>query len=126
MDLQQREDLLRLRQLLDDPASTAIDIVECYMRLLSPQLQMLARDGYRRDGRGLIEIDLRDIDLRNTRGGLPIHYFPTEDYDDDWPQEAFELIRSYEPDHEIVVLVYHDSGPMLFILDQAAGPAGSG
>lgn len=117
MNDQQRDDMLLLRQLLEDPTTDPIELTECYVRVLSDQLLVLAAQGHKQSGRGLVEIDLRGIDLRSARGGIPILFFPREDYGDDWPREAFEAMDSYDPNRELITLVFHDSGPMIFILE---------
>jgi hypothetical protein len=117
MNDQQHDDMLLLRQLLEDPAADPVDLTECYVRVLSDQLLVLAAQGHKQSGRGLIEIDLRGIDLRNARGGIPIHFFPRADYGDDWPREAFEMMDSYDPNRELIALVFHDTGPMIFVLE---------
>jgi hypothetical protein len=118
MDARQQAQATRLRQLLDTPGSDPVAIADCYVQLLGLQLHQLAREGYRRDGRGLIEIDLRGIDLRTATGGLPITYYPRGDAADDWPGSVDETLRSYDPQREAVVILYQDGcEPLVYVLE---------
>lgn len=118
MNERQRQDLQRMRKLLDDPRSDPVEIADCYVLLLSEQLLTLARQGYARSGRGAVEIDLRGIDLRNATGGLPIHYFPTDDIMlEDWPDGTDEILDTYDATREVVVLLIQDGGSLIYILE---------
>ncbi len=114
---QRRQDLIRLRQLLDDPQSDPVDISDCYVQILSTQLKALAKTGRAQSGRGLLKIDLRGVDLRSATGNLPIAYAPAKLPNPDWPREALELLRSYNPRREAVVLLLQDSGSLLYVID---------
>jgi hypothetical protein len=118
MDAHQQASLARLRALLNSPDSDPVEIADCYVNLLGEQLQKLASEGYKRHGRGLIEIDLRGVDLRSATGGLPITYYPLADASDDWPASLDDLLPSYDPQRETVVLLYHDSSePLVYVLE---------
>lgn len=118
MNAHQQESLARLRRLLADPASDPAAIAESYVGVLSEQLLQFARDAARRDGRGAIEMDLRGIDLRNATGQAPIAYYPTDEASEEWPPNLDELLASYDPRREAVVLLLQDgTGPLIFVLE---------
>jgi hypothetical protein len=118
MNVHQQESLARLRQLLADPASDPADIAESYVGVLSPQLIQFAREASKRDGRGLVEIDLRGIDLRNARGSAPIAYYPADESTDEWPPNITEVLDSYDLQREVVVLLFQDgTGPLIYVLE---------
>lgn len=118
MDARQQEPRTRLRDLLNSPESDPVEVADCYVHLLGEQLHKLAREGYKRHGRGLIEIDLRGVDLRTATGGLPITYYPLADAGDDWPTSLDDLLPSYDPQRETVVLLYHDpTEPLVYVLE---------
>jgi hypothetical protein len=86
--------------------------------LIGPQLRELARKALHRDGRGAVEIDLRGIDLRNATGNVPIAYYPADAGADDWPEELYASLDSYDPRRETVILLYQDaSDPLVYVLD---------
>lgn len=118
MNARQQEALASLKRLLADPASDPEVIAESYIGVLSEQLLQFARDATRRDGRGVVEIDLRGIDLRTARGSAPIAYYPADEGADDWPSNLDEILDSYDPRHEAVVLLFQDgSGPLIYVLE---------
>lgn len=114
---QQHQDLLRMRQLLNDPQSDPAEIADCYIRLIGEQLQALAATGYERAGRGVVEIDLRGIDLRHATGHVPIEYCMSDEADEEWPDGISEVIASYNPQHEVVAILLQDSGPLVYVLE---------
>lgn len=114
----QQEAMHRLRGLLADPAGDPIEIAASYVTVLSEQLVQFARQGYRRDGVGVIEIDLRGIDLRTATGTAPIAYYPADAGSDEWPVNVEEVLASYNPPNEVVVLLFQDrSEPQIFVLE---------
>lgn len=114
----QQHALRRLRQLLADPAGDPVEIAATYVAVLSEQLLEFARQAYQRDGAGLVEIDLRGIDLRTAKGVAPIVYYPADSESDDWPPNLDEVLIGYEPPREAVVLLLQDgSGPQIYILE---------
>lgn len=118
MNAHQQESLARLRLLLADPASDPADIAESYVGVLSQQLLQFAREATQRDGPGLVEIDLRGIDLRNAKGSAPIAYYPADEGSDEWPPNMDEILDSYDPQREVVVLLFQDgSGPLIYVLE---------
>jgi hypothetical protein len=118
MDERQRAQAAHLRHLLDTPGSDPVAIADCYVQLLGIQLHTLAREGYGRNGRGLIEIDLRGLDLRTATGGLPITYYPRSDAADDWPASVEQTLHSYDPQREAVVILYQDGcEPLVYVLE---------
>jgi hypothetical protein len=118
MNERQRESLASLRRLLADPASDPAAIAESYVGVLSEQLLQFARDGAQRDGRGVVEIDLRGIDLRTATGSAPIAYYPADSGTDEWPPNLDELLDDYDPRREAVVLLFQDgSGPLIYVLE---------
>ncbi len=118
MNTQQQQALARLRQLLANPASHPDAIAESYVGVLSEQLLQFARQASGRDGPGVVEIDLRGIDLRNATGTAPIAYYPADSGTDDWPPNLDELLTDYDPRREAVVLLFQDGlGPQIFVLE---------
>jgi hypothetical protein len=108
----------RLRSLLSDPAADPAAIADCYVELIGPQLRDLARQGFARNGHGVVEIDLRGIDLRNATGNIPITYFPADAGADDWPDELYASLDAYDPRRETVVLLYQDTTePLVYVLE---------
>lgn len=118
MNPQQQRALARLRQIIDDPAADPAEIADCYVSVLGPQLQDFAGKAYTRDGRGVVEIDLRGIDLGIARGTTPITYFPADAGADDWPPDLIEILASYEPHRETIILLYQDRcDPLVYVLE---------
>ncbi|RRR74565.1 MAG: hypothetical protein EI684_06720 [Candidatus Viridilinea halotolerans] len=118
MQTYQQEAMQRLRELLADPSSDPVEIAATYVTVLSEQLVQFARQSYRRDGAGVIEIDLRGIDLRTATGTAPIAYYPADAGSDEWPENVDEVLESYNPASEVVVLLFQDqSGPQIFVLE---------
>lgn len=118
MTPQQQRALARLRQIIDDPAADPAEIADCYVSVLGPQLQDFAGQARGRHGRGVVEIDLRGIDLRNARGTTPITYFPADAGADDWPPDLPQILATYEPHRETVVLLYQDRcDPLVYVLE---------
>ncbi len=110
--------IARLRALLSDPAADPAAIADCYVELIGPQLRDLARNGLSRDGRGVVEINLRGINLRNATGNVPIAYYPADAGADDWPEDLYNSLDSYDPRRETVVLLYQDaSEPLVYVLE---------
>lgn len=119
MTPQQRDDLLRLRRLLADPNSDPLEIADCYVSLIGPQLRQLSREGLQRDGRGVIEIDLRGIDLRQATGTVPIAYYPADAGADDWPSDLYQVLATYDTRRETAVLLYQDRcQPLIYVLEE--------
>lgn len=115
---QQQRALARLRQLLSDPAATPAEIAESYVGVISEQLLQFAQQAYARDGRGVVEIDLRGIDLRTATGNAPIAYFPADSQGDEWPPNLKEVLAGYEPHREAIVLLLQDgAGPLIYVLE---------
>jgi|YNPBryunderm2012_1023409.scaffolds.fasta_scaffold44984_1 hypothetical protein len=115
---QQQQALARLRRLLNDPAAPLTDIAESYVSVISEQLLQFARQAYPRDGRGVIEIDLRGIDLRSATGHAPIAYYPADAGSDDWPPNLDEVLATYDPRREAVVLLMQDGcEPLIYVLE---------
>jgi hypothetical protein len=120
MATQRERDIARLRDLLNDPRASKAAIGDAYVHLLSTTICELARQGYGRDGRGAVEIDLRGLDLRSARGNLPILYYPAEEAGDDWPDEIFAELQSYNPRREAVAILFYDGGlPQIYVLEEA-------
>ncbi|MCU0494524.1 MAG: hypothetical protein MUD01_23300 [Chloroflexaceae bacterium] len=118
MTEQQKRDMLRMRQLLEDPHSDPAEIADCYVRLLGPQLQELARRGYAQSGRGAVEIDLCGIDLRHATGNMPIAYYPVSDIEfAEWPEGTRDVLVDYDPQREVVVLLIQDAGALIYVLE---------
>lgn len=118
MSTRQQESLASLRRLLANPASDPADIAESYVGVLSEQLLQFARDAVKRDGRGVVEIDLRGIDLRNATGSAPIAYYPADEGSDEWPPNIDEILDGYDPRREAVVLLFQDgTGPLIYVLE---------
>lgn len=118
MNPRQQESLASLRRLLADPASDPADIAESYVGVLSEQLLQFAREALRRDGRGVVEIDLRGIDLRTASGSAPIAYYPADEGTDEWPPNLDALLAEYDPRREAVVLLFQDgTGPLIYVLE---------
>jgi hypothetical protein len=114
----QQQAMLRLRHLLADPHGDPSEIAASYVTVISEQLVQFASQAYRRDGIGLIEIDLRGIDLRTATGTAPIAYYPADAGSDEWPPNVDEVLESYNPQREAVVLLFQDrSGPQIFVLE---------
>jgi hypothetical protein len=119
MTTQRERDLVRLRDLLNDPRATKAAIADAYVHLLSTTICDLARQGYGRDGRGAVEIDLRGLDLRTARGNLPILYYPLDEAGDDWPDEVFAELQGYDPHREAVSILFYDDGPpQIYVLEE--------
>lgn len=117
MSYQQRA-LSRLRALLAEPTSTPAAIAESYVGVLSTQLLQFAHQAAARDGRGVVEIDLRGIDLRTATGSAPIAYYPDDAGSEEWPPNLIEVLSSYDPRREAVVLLLQDGGePQIFVLE---------
>ncbi len=118
MNPQQQETIVRLRRLLADPAASPEAIAETYVHVLSEQLLGFAREAVRRDGPGVVEIDLRGIDLRTATGSAPIAYYPADEGSDEWPPNLAAIIADYDPRREAVVLLFQDgSGPLIYVLE---------
>lgn len=118
MNPQQQQAMRSLRQLLAEPAGDPAEIAAAYVTILSPQLLSFARQAYGRDGAGVVEIDLRGIDLRTARGTAPIAYYPADASSDEWPTNIDEVIDGYDPGREAVVLLFQDgSGPQIYVLE---------
>lgn len=114
----QQQALERLRRLLNDPTSSPVDIAESYVSVISEQLLQFARQVYQRDGPGVIEIDLRGIDLRTATGHAPIAYYPSDAESDDWPSNLNEVLATYDPNREAVVLLMQDDcEPLIYVLE---------
>jgi hypothetical protein len=110
--------IAHLRSLLGDPNADPVAIADCYVELIGPQLRDLARHGLARDGRGVVEINLRGIDLRRATGNVPIAYYPADAGADDWPAELYSSLDSYDPRYETVVLLYQDTTePLVYVLE---------
>lgn len=113
----QQQAMHRLRQLLAEPAADKSEIAASYVTILSEQLLGFARQAYGRDGAGVVEIDLRGIDLRTARGTAPIAYYPADAGSDEWPSNIDDVLADYDPRREAVVLLFQDgSGPQIFVL----------
>jgi hypothetical protein len=118
MNPQQQQSLARMRRLLNDPAADLEAIAESYVGVLSPQLLQFARQAGERDGRGVVEIDLRGIDLRTATGSAPIAYYPAAEGTGEWPANLYELLADYDPRREAVVLLFQDgTGPLIYVLE---------
>jgi hypothetical protein len=118
MTPQQQQAMRRLRELLSDPAGDLAEIGATYVTIISEQLLTFARQAYGRDGVGVVEIDLRGIDLRTATGTAPIAYYPADAGSDEWPTNIDEVIDSYDPAREAVVLLFQDRiGPQIFVLE---------
>lgn len=118
MNARQQAALASLRRLLNDPTSDPEAIAESYVGVLSEQLIQFAREAVRRDGPGVIEIDLRGIDLRTATGAAPIAYYPADSGTDEWPPNLDEILDGYDPRRETVVLLFQDgSGPLIYVLE---------
>jgi hypothetical protein len=110
--------IARLRSLLSDPAADPVAIADCYVELIGHQLRDLARNAFSRDGRGVVEIDLRGIDLRNATGNVPIAYYPADAGADDWPDDLYNSLATYDPRRETVILLYQDATePLVYVLE---------
>lgn len=117
MNDSQRQAMLRLRALLADPAGDPAEVAAAYVTVLSEQLLGFARQAYGRDGVGVVEIDLRGIDLRTATGTAPIAYYPAEAASDEWPPNLDGVLGEYDPAREAVVLLFQDhGGPQIFVL----------
>lgn len=115
---QQQRAIARLRQLLADPAASPTEIAESYVGAISEQLLQFARQAYARDGRGVVEMDLRGLDLRTATGSAPIAYYPADTEVAEWPSNLDEVLASYDPQREAVVLLLQDaSGPLIYVLE---------
>ncbi|NJM05709.1 hypothetical protein HC891_05235 [Candidatus Gracilibacteria bacterium] len=120
MTSQRERGITRLRELLNDPHATKAAIADAYVHLLSTTICDLGRQGYGRDGRGAVEIDLRGLDLRTARGNLPILYYPLDEAGDDWPEEVFAELAAYTPQREAVAILFYDGGPpQIYVLEEA-------
>lgn len=118
MNTQQQQALARLRRLLNDPAADPEAIAESYVSVLSAQLLDFARQAVGRDGPGVVELDLRGIDLRNATGNAPIAYYPAAEGSDEWPPNIDALLADYDPRREALVLLFQDgSGPLIYVLE---------
>ena len=118
MNPQQQQALQHLRQLLADPAGDAVEIAATYVSIISEQLLQFAHQAYKRDGIGVVEIDLRGIDLRTATGTAPIAYYPEDAGSDEWPPNLDEVLTSYDPPREAVVLLFQDgTGPQIYVLE---------
>ncbi|HMQ30293.1 MAG TPA: hypothetical protein PKD53_06165 [Chloroflexaceae bacterium] len=118
MTPQQQQAMLRLRQLLAEPASPPAEIAATYVTIISEQLLQFARQAHARDGAGVVEIDLRGIDLRTATGTAPIAYYPADSGSEEWPPNLDELLETYDPAREAVVLLFQDgSGPQIYVLE---------
>ncbi len=114
----QQQAMLRLRELLGDPGSDPAEIGATYVAALSEQLLSFARQAAGRDGAGLVEIDLRGIDLRTATGTAPIAYYPADAGSDEWPPNLDEVLNDYDLKREAVVLLFQDRvGPQIFVLE---------
>ncbi|NTU85115.1 MAG: hypothetical protein HGA45_38105 [Chloroflexales bacterium] len=117
MTPQQQQALQHLRQLLASPAADPAEIAATYVAVISEQLLQFARQAHERDGAGLVEIDLRGINLRTARGMAPITYYPAGSESDEWPPNLDEVLDGYDPAREAVVLLFQDgAGPQIYIL----------
>ncbi|MFV9504837.1 MAG: hypothetical protein AB4911_09770 [Oscillochloridaceae bacterium umkhey_bin13] len=117
MNLQQQA-MQRLRQLLADPHAHPAEIGSTYVTVLSEQLLSFASQAYARDGVGVIEIDLRGIDLRTATGTAPIAYYPIDAGSDEWPPNVEDVLEEYDPAREAVVLLFLDrADPQILILE---------
>lgn len=113
----QQQAMLRLRQLLAEPAADPAEISATYVTVLSEQLLQFARQAYGRDGVGVVEIDLRGLDLRTATGTAPIAYYPADAGSEEWPANLDGVLDGYDPAHEAVVLLFQDgSGPQIYVL----------
>jgi hypothetical protein len=118
MNPQQQESIARLRQLLADPAAPPEAIAETYVHVLSEQLLSFGRQAARRDGPGVVEIDLRGIDLRTATGSAPIVYYRADEGTDEWPSNLYPMLADYDPAREVVVLLFQDgAGPLIYVLE---------
>ncbi len=114
----QQQQLQRLRQLLANPDADPAEIGATYVALISDGLLQFARQAYRRDGTGLIEMDLRGIDLRTAKGAAPITYYPADSESDEWPVNLDQVLNRYDPAREAVVLLFQDGvGPQIYVLE---------
>ena len=114
----QQQALQHLRRLLATSGADPAEIAATYLAVISEQLIEFARLSYRRDGAGLIEMDLRGMDLRTARGQAPIIDYPADSESDEWPLNLDEVLNAYDPSREAVVLLFQDgSGPQIFILE---------
>jgi hypothetical protein len=114
----QQQALARMRRLLDDPAADPEALAESYVGVLSPQLLQFAQQAGARDGRGVVEIDLRGIDLRTATGSAPIAYYPAHAGTSEWPSNLHALLAEYDPRREAMVLLFQDrSGPLIYVLE---------
>ncbi|MBP1466826.1 hypothetical protein EYB53_014020 [Candidatus Chloroploca sp. M-50] len=117
MNPQQQEALLYLRRLLETPESDPAEIAGSYVTVISEQLLLFAAQSYKRDGIGVIEIDLRGIDLRTATGTAPIAYYPADAGSDEWPPNLEAILNDYDPAHEAVVLLFQDRAvAQIFVL----------
>ncbi|PDV96423.1 hypothetical protein [Candidatus Chloroploca asiatica] len=117
MNSQQQEALLYLRRLLETPESDPTEIAGSYVTVISEQLLAFAAQSYKRDGIGVIEIDLRGIDLRTATGTAPIAYYPADAGSDEWPPNLAAILNDYDPAREAVVLLFQDRAvAQIFVL----------
>lgn len=116
--MSQQHAIQHLRQLLADPGSDPAAISAAYVAVIGEQLLQFARQAHRRDGVGVVEIDLRGIDVRMATGTAPIAYYPADEASDEWPPNMAELLGGYDPASEAIVLLFQDgAGPQIFVLD---------
>jgi hypothetical protein len=115
--MSQQQAIQHLRQLLADPNADPAEIGGAYVSIISEGLLQFARQAHRRDGVGVVEIDLRGIDLRTATGTAPIAYYLLDEATEEWPPNMAEVLGDYDPRREAVVLLFQDgAAPQIFVL----------
>jgi hypothetical protein len=128
MNSEQRQDLERLTALLADPDADVEELDQLYLRLISGELAVIAREGYQRAGRGAVVIGWFGVDLRRTnRAGVPAYYLSAaqaQAIGAGWPApEIAAVIHTYDPQREFVACVNRAPNPNFYRLSLLARTA---
>ena len=113
----------RLRRLCSDPATPVECIDEAYVEAITPELRATAATLYQQHGRGIILINVGTTDPRRMARGEAIpSLYVSETLRQTlgmwWSPEMRQTVRDYDPEHVLLVMVYHDTEAHLFQLER--------
>ena len=126
------ERIEEVRRLCADPTTPPWRIDEAYVEAIRPELVTKSQEFYGREGRGIILIDFGAGDLRHMAADdvIPCFYVSEAVRQQRgfwWPEELRRLVRDYDPVHEVIIVVHHDTSPPVFRrmrVDQSASEFG--
>ena len=113
----------RLRRLCSNPATPVESIDEAYLEAITPELRAQAGVLYHQYGRGIILINVGATDPRTMASGdaIPALYVSERlrrTLGLWWSPDTSQSVRDYDPEHEMLIMVYHDTEAYFFHLNR--------